>query len=249
MKQLLRATAKVIGLLTVLLRAQPCFSQEYPYWFLFEEDLGCGKSAVGIATPSAYRDSAAALSFRQACDAFVRLSEVRLSGGQGFWATEGGTYWMGADFSEEYDTSRAQEIIGSLVALDTVATEGGVFVLVGRAGCSLAGMKGKTLSLVDRPAPSWVQRLPSEKGYHVAVGMAPQYFYETSSWADAERAARRNLARVAYVSYKSMQKVTTTEGQEVRQEELSVTLRDCQVVARWRDLKSGVFYVLMKMPV
>ena len=48
---------------------------------------------------------------------------------------------------------------------------------------------------------------------------------------------------------KSLQKVTASEGQDVRNEELSVILRGIQVVARWRDVKRQIFYVLLKMPV
>ena len=235
----------VVGLVFV----QPCVSQDYPYWFLFEGEVGCGTTAVGIAQPSFSRDSAVALSFRQGCGAFVQRSWVKISGGQGFWATEGGTYWMGADFTEEYDTAGTRAICSGLSGVDTIVTKDGVFVLVARTGCTVDGMKGKTSSIVGKAPPDWVERLPSEKGYSFAIGLAPTYFYETSSWAEAERAARRNLARGFHTELRSMQKLTSTEGQEVRQEELSVTLKNWRVVARWRDVNDGVFYVLIKAPV
>jgi hypothetical protein len=41
--------------------------------------------------------------------------------------------------------------------------------------------------------------------------------------------------------------MSAQEGQDVRVEELSVTLRSILVVARWRDVKKNIFYVLMKM--
>lgn len=232
-----------------LVFVQPCLSQDYPCWFLFEGEVGCATTAVGIAQPSFSRDSAVALSFRRGCGAFVRQSGVKISGGQGFWATEGGTYWMGADFTEEFDTAGTQAICSGLVGVDTIATNGGVFVLVAPTGCTIGGMNGMTCSVVGKAPPGWVERLPSEEGYSFAIGLAPTYFYETSSWDEAEHAARRNLARGFSAEIRSMQKLTSTEGQEVRQEELSVTLRNWRVVARWRDVNDGVFYVLIKAPV
>jgi hypothetical protein len=236
-------------LLVVLLYARSGFSQEYPIWFLNEREVGCGNAAVGFAKVSFYRDSAIALSFRQGCEAIVRQSAVKIAGGQSFWATEAGTYWMGTDIREEYDTSKIAGVCNQVVALDTFAADAGVFVLVGQHGCMTPGLKGKTVSLAGKGLPSWTEDLPRDGEYVYAVGVAPRYFYETSSWTEAERAARRNLARTLLSHVKSLQKRDEDEAQDVRQEDLSVVVKDYRVVARWRDMKTETFYVLVRMPV
>ncbi|HCV43309.1 MAG TPA: hypothetical protein DGH68_07475 [Bacteroidetes bacterium] len=243
------AAVRVFSLAIALAFARPGVCQEYPHWFLFQGGIGCGKIAVGFVNPAFHADSAAALAVRCACENYVRQSAVKISGGQSFWATEAGTYWMGADFSEEYDTLSGSEVCAHLGVLDAVATAGGVFALVGSPECDVSSIRGKMISIVGNSPPGWIERLPSERGSHFAVGIAPQYFYEISSWVEAEQAARRNLARAVHTTMKSIQKQTTTEAQEVRHEELSVMLRDYQVVARWRDMKRQIFYVLLRMPI
>ena len=232
-----------------LLMVQPCVSQEYPFWFLFQGEVRCGKTAVGFANPSLYSDSAVALSIKLASESYRRQSAVKITGGESFWATEGGTYWMGNDFTEEYDTSKALDALPDLSALDTITTSKGVFVLLGESGCDASPIRGKKYSVAGKAPPAWTEKPPSDRTGLYAVGAAPEYYYETSSGAEAERNARRNLARMVRTNVKSLQKVTASEGQDVRNEELSVILRGIQVVARWRDVKRQIFYVLLKMPV
>lgn len=225
-----------------------CLTQAYPVWFLNQPGPACGQFVVGYANPSYYPDSAVAQATRNAYVTFARQLQTKVTGGQAFWSTEIGTYWMGSSFREESDTSAIASARSVLKQVGTFVGKGIVAVLMGDSNCSL-DRSIQSLIPVPATAPVWTESIPQDKQYFYAVGVAPAYYYETSSWTEAERIALRNLARAVHVETKSLQKVSTSEGgQEIRNEELSVTLHKVQTVARWRDLKREVFYVLVRVP-
>jgi hypothetical protein len=219
----------------------------YPDWFLNQGQVNCDRKAVGYANPSFYRDSSIAQAIRNAADNYGRQAGTHISGGQAFWSTEAGTYWMGADFREQFDSMAARSALATLTPLDTFVASNIVLVLFGDPACKLDESERRQIH-ISGPLPAWSESAPRDPNYWYAVGLAPEYFYETSSWAEAERFARRNLALSVFVSVKSLQKRDAREGQEIRQEELLVTLRDLEVVARWKDHEKKVFYVLMRTP-
>lgn len=45
-----------------------------------------------------------------------------------------------------------------------------------------------------------------------------------------------------------LQKMNGASGQEIMNEEITVTLRNVAVVHRWRDSRRGLCYVLVRMP-
>ncbi len=218
------------------------FSQEYPLWFIHQGELPCANTAVGYVHASSYQDSAVAFAFRQAETAYVRQSRTNIRGSQAFWATEGGTFWMGSDVIEECDTATV-----ALNPIDTMVSHGLVFVLAAPHGCEASLSNGATVSLSEKIAPAWLEAIPRDTKSYYAVGIAPQYFYEKSSWDEAERLARRNLARTVCSTVKSLQKASTTESQDIRYEELSVTLKDYRIIERWFDCDKKLFYVLVRM--
>ncbi|MBI5471617.1 MAG: hypothetical protein HY961_04660 [Ignavibacteriae bacterium] len=228
--------------LTCLFSVSLCFSQDYPLWFIRQGDLPCAKTVVGYVHASSYRDSAAAYALRQAETTYQRQALMKISGSQSFWATEAGTFWMGSDVKEEYDTAAH----AALVPIDTVTVHGLVLVLASPTGCDAAQARG-VISLKGRTAPGWTETLPRDAMNHYAVGVAPEYFYEKSSWDEAERLARRNLARTVCSTMKSLQKASLTEAQDIRYEELSVLLQDYHVRERWFDAGKKLFYVLVSM--
>lgn len=238
------------GILLVCLETlivQGCLAQQYPKWFLNQLSLGCKKTAVGYANPSFFPDSSAARAFRNGCETYIKQRQTNVFGGQAFWSTEIGTFWMGSDFQEQFDTVAVAQAVNHLQALDTLITQGFVAVLLSNLNCLLDTSLQERQSTSSLPSPSWLETLPYDETYYYAIGVAPEYFYETSSWTEAERLARRNLARVVYIDVKALQKITG-QGQEIRHEEISVTLRDIQTVARWRDMENKIFYVLIRMP-
>lgn len=218
-------------------------SQSYPYWFLHQGEVQCPALAVGYANPSFYRDSAIVHARRNGVENFARMHRTRIAGGQAYWSTEAGTYWMGSNFREEFDT--AFTMSSSMVVLDSHNAQDFVVSLLGDSSCVIDASARVKEPVSGRPAPGWTESPPRDEGYHYAVGVAPEYYYETSSWIEAERLARRNLARNVSLEIKSLQKVAVG-GQDIRHEELDVTLRDIEVVARWRDVARKIMYVLLR---
>ena len=237
----------ILLLCLTILMVQDCLAQVYPKWFLNQLALGCQKTAVGYANPSFYPDSSAARAFRDGCETYVRQMQTNLFGGQAFWSTEIGTIWMGSDFSEQFDSVAVANAVNHLQALDTLFTNSFVAVILSNSDCLLDMSIRERQSVCSLPFPTWLEAIPTDEEYYYAVGLAPEYFYEKSSWTEAERMARRNLARVVYIDVKALRKISG-EGQEIRLEELSVTLQSIQTVARWRDIENRIFYVLVRMP-
>lgn len=204
-------------------------------------------SAVGYASASYYADSSISRAFKNSVENLDLQVRVHVRGGQAFWSTEAGTYWMGADFTEVPDTLASRPAHSALAPVDTFVTDAMTLVLLVGADCRLSTDNGR-LRRVTATAPLWVESSPKDETHSYAVGLATEYFYEASSWLEAERNARRNLARSISMKVKAMQKLTAREGQEVKHEEMSVTLEHIEVVSRWRDVEKKIFYVLMRTP-
>lgn len=246
----MRFCSNRVGAFLVVCIAMGCcsavsFAQSYPRWFLYPSEFRCGHAVVGFANASFYPDSAVAQAQRNGVENFVRQQRTNIQGGQLFWSTEAGTFWMGADFREDFDTNAVAVVSSRLKVLDKFLAKDIVVVLLGDSSCSVDGPLRAKLSPKSY-SPPWVESPPAGERFYYAVGLSPEYFYETSSWAEAERMARRNLARNVFTQVRSLQKMSR-EGQDIRHEELSVTLRDIQVVARWRDVEKQIFYVLLRM--
>ncbi len=222
-------------------------AQSYPRWFLETGRVPC-QTAVGYEKVSIFPDSAVNRAFEQACLNWVRQKQVTIQGGQAFWSTEIGTVWMGSDFYESFDSSRVSIAQNSMQKLDSLISKNMVAVLVGPKECPLADSLKQSVNLAEIPGPEWIKSLPENSHYVYAIGAATEYFYEASSWLEAEYNARLNLAREVFTRIQSLQKVTTA-GEEVRHEETKVVLRNLRIVARWLDLKNKIFYVLIRMPI
>jgi hypothetical protein len=226
---------------------EACYPQTYPAWFLEQGTVCRGRVTVGYADPSYYPDSSISRAAKNARENFGRQWETHVQGGQLFWATEGGTYWMGADFREQFDAAASESALASLVPVDTLVNLSMTLVLLADKGCLLDRSILRRVAI--RPElPPWTETLPQDAREVYAVGVASEYYYEVSSWMDAERNARRNLARSIVVAVASLQKLSSREGQDIRREEVSVNLHHIQVVARWRDRVKGIFYVLLRAP-
>jgi len=119
-------------------------------------------------------------------------------------------------------------------------------VLVGQDSCRVPDSM-RSLIECPRSEPPWVENIPQSRNYIYSEGVAPHYFYESSSWDAAEKRALFNLARSIKLSMEALQKLNGMSGQQILNEEITVTLRDAQVVARWRDASHDLYYVLVRM--
>jgi len=96
-------------------------------------------------------------------------------------------------------------------------------------------------------APPWVERIPESSSYWYAVGIAPKYYYETSSWSQAGQEARKYLAFSKGLSIRDVTKVSGS-GDSKQVLEVDVELKNIEVIARWRNLKNDLFYCLLRCP-
>lgn len=222
--------------------------QVYKGWFLDPLDYGCGNTVIGYANRSYYGDTSAIKNaFLNACENYLKQHQVYFHGGQAFWTTEAGTYWMGNNFTEDIDTSIIYYTVSSLKIIDTLLTPEFVAVLVGDKSCT-GEYTSEMHNINVLKAPLWINTIPQDGVYHYAVGLAPSYYHERSSWEEAEKIARRNLASNVNSKVKSLEKKTEFEYQEIKNEDISVMLTNCEIIGRWKDTKKSVFYVLMRMP-
>ena len=241
----LRFSKPIVVMLVVCSVASESFAQ-YPVWFIEQGRIPGPRVVVGYAQPGYRHDSTGGAAYQDALFSFARQNRVKISGGQIFWNTEAGSFWMGSDFSEDVDTTGLTQAAESLAVLDSFTTPSMQALLLGPKGSEL-DPAWKTMTGLGTTAPGWIESPPVSSTDEYAVGMAPQYYYESSSWKEAERMARRNLARSVFTTVRMLQK-SGIQAQGIEHEELRVDLHDISVAARWRDVNARIVYVLMRTP-
>lgn len=222
-----------------------CVAQTYPGWFLTPTNLS--GTAAGYTQNFFVQNSSDSMAFLKACENLARQHYTEFKGGEAYWETEAGVYWMGNNFTERIDSAYLGNILTGAKKLAEYSNKNMTFVLVSGSDLTIPDAM-RSMMKCSRQQPEWVESIPESSGYMYAEGVAPQYFYESSSWEAAEKRARFNLARNIKVTLETMQKVGDQSGQEIRNEEVSEELRDIEVVYRWRDVARGLYYVLMRMP-
>jgi hypothetical protein len=232
----------------MLAAASSAPGQMYPRWFLYQGMIPQSRIGVGYVRPSMYRDSSTAYAFRAGCTSYAMDRRMSISGSEAFWSTEGGTAWMGSEIGMSYDTSAAEAAQRQFCVLDMYHDKVKTIVLSGDSGLVVSGELKTVISVASIRMPDWVEKLPSRPHTIFAVGQSEEYYYETSSWETAERVARIALGRQVKIGVSGLQKLTDIEGQDIRNSVFSTELHDVSVVARWRDLKKKIFYVLVSMP-
>jgi hypothetical protein len=223
-----------------------CQGQTYPRWFL-EQGRLLPASHVGYAQVGYYRDSVVGYALRNACENAARSASSQITGKREHWATEIGTFVMDDDVSETFDTSAAARTTCGLIVADSMLLNSMMIVLAVPGEVMVPATARTPIRIAAAQPPSWIQALPEEAGFIYSSGLSAEYFYEKSSWLRAEQMARKNLAFSVYTQLKSLQRVAE-QGVEKSREEVSVGLRDIEVVARWRDVKNRIMHVLVRMP-
>ncbi len=224
------------------------YAQEYPYWFLFQEQVSCKTKIVSVMNPPTfYRDSAIGFAFRKGCDRLAKYTDVTIRGGQAFWTTEEGAHSMGAHYDEDYDSSLAEHFLEKLKVVDFFIDKQKLIVLAADSStCSIDEKTKRYISIDKLTQPDWVEELPNDNRYFYGVGSSEEYYYEPSSRERAEQNAFMSLARTARSTVQSVQKKNEIESQDVFNEDVDVELQNIEISARWRDVKKKIFYVLAK---
>lgn len=234
-------------ILIMILCISPAFAQQYPRWFLYQGDVNCRPNTVAIAGVSTfYRDSAVAGGFRSACALQAKYFQMVITGGQAFWGTEGGTFAIGSEYAERYDSSLVDLFLSRFHVLASFGDKQKMIVVAGDRECELSDEMRAIVSVNTIKQPSWVESLPEQDGYLYGVGMSQEYFYEQSSWQTAEKNAYMSIARSIGIRVQGMQKQDAVEHQDVRNEDLNAVMHQVEVIARWKDAVKKVFYVLSR---
>ena len=221
-------------------------SQSYPDWFLNPDKIDYNELTVGYAIQRYYMDSLCTIAIQNSFENYVKNKACVIKGSQLFHATENGTYWMGSDISIQFDSSQVNRISKRLVYKEHFNSGHSTIVLAAPVSYKLTKTENTAIDVTTIARPSWINSLPESNSFLYAVGQAPSYYYESSSWMEAENTARINLAKQVAVTMKTLQKKDKFEGQEIRSEEISVRLQDIKIVARWVDVMNNIFYVLVK---
>jgi len=218
--------------------------QIYPYWFINQGEINCCNYSVGLAKLGYYVDSAFINAKREAILNYIRYSETKISGGQAFWNTEAGKYFLSNRYREEIDTNKYFALKSEFKTIDSVICKDFVAVLISKDDCN-DNIILKRIN-IDEIKPDWVINFPNDQNYYYDIGCSQYYFYELSSWLTAEKQARFGIAKQLGINIKSLQKVDELEGQEIQNDEYSVNIKNMEVVSRYKDNINKIFYVLLR---
>ncbi len=229
--------------LTTILHAQ-----QYPAWFINQQNLMVNAKTVGYARLGYYIDSSYSAARQNAIINYVRNKNCKIKGGQAFWATEAGKFIMSNRYEEAFDTLQYFNYISSLNLLDSAVINDCVVVLMGQ-NLELSQYDKERYSLNSYKEPEWINNLPADSNFYYDIGYSEPYYYELSCWLQAERTCRGSLARQIHSSIQAMQKLDDYEGQEIQNEDFLVDLQNIEVCGRWKDPETKIYYVLMRVPI
>ena len=240
-----RRCCLALGILAVLHTGMAREAQ-FPRWF-FEQGRVCkGKTVVGYTRSSYFADSSATYAIEDGYSVYARQKKLHISGGQAFWSTEIGTFWMGSNFVEQIDSAYIAIGRQQLVPLDTCQVGHLTCVLLGMPGCALSANDRVLYTVTQVEKPEWIEKPPQSPSFFYAVGASPLFYYEASCWRNAEEMAFRDLARSKRVHIMAMQK-QDVQGQEIRDEQLEITLQDVDLISRYIEPLTRIHYVLLRM--
>lgn len=222
-------------------------AQHYPAWFLDPTLIHCTQAFGGIAEKSYLLDSAVNYAKVNGLIQQNINRGVNVEAETSYWGTEAGKYCLWKSYEETPCIKTIERQNFQKEERKVFTNESLVFVLSLDSTCEILESSFQSIEISKISSPSWVEHVPELPTYWYAVGIAPKYYYETSSWWQSEREARKYLAFSKGLSIRDMTKVSGSgESQQVLN--VNVELRYIEVVARWRDLKNELFYCLLRCP-
>jgi len=246
--------AVAIRIFALALLSTASFAQEYPRWFLDQGDLPCGGAAVGITATPYYPDSTGGQGLLLAAENAVRYRALTIGGRMAYITTEAGTCVVASTVMESFDTSLVEGVTKSMKLRSSFSTGGLMLVLASSSRCDVPEQFLRIVRVDRSDLPSWVTTLPPDDDMSYAVGISESFYYEQSSWNEAEKNARLELARMSHshlrgVGYLQRYDSGISIGSDIREEDLGTTvLHGVRVLRRWRNPSMRLFYVLLGMP-
>jgi hypothetical protein len=250
----MRVFAVVIRIFALALLSTASFAQEYPRWFLDQGEIPCGGIAVGITATPYYPDTTGGQGLLLAAENAARYRALTVSGRMAYITSEAGTCVVASTVKESFDTSLVERVANSMKLRASYSIGGLMLVLAGPSQCDVPEQFLHTVRVDRSDLPSWISTLPPDDDMLYAVGISEPYYYEQSSWYEAEKNARLELARMSHsrmfgVGYLQRYDSGISIGSDIREEDLGATmLHDVRVLRRWRNPSTRLFYVLLGMP-
>ena len=135
--------------------------------------------------------------------------------------------------------------LNSLSIVDSFQTKAHTIVIVSNTSNKLSHTN---IGITQLAKPKWVEAVPHSDSYYYAVGTSVEYYHIESSWDEAEKVPRLELARQNNIKLKQIQKVTESSYYDITNEVTNATLRSVQTIGRWFDPKEKIYHVLLQMP-
>ena len=203
-----------------------------PVWFwdtprLSGVSLAVGYSPLHQESDHAYQEAFQDAAWRLFCD-----RECRIYGEKGIASSPEGTMQMGSTIRIEVDSTGFSAFSKKLVRLDSVATRTMRIILVGtgRVEIDKTPIASPTFEMEDA-------------GQGLGLGSAPIYYHESSSWIEAEREARIQLALDAHAEFMGSSETADEMILQTAVTKTDVTLTGIQTLHRRIERTQG--YVMV----
>ena len=190
--------------------------------------MAVGYSAPHRDSPSAYADAFRDAAWRLFCD---RSSLI--TGERGSATAPEGVLDLGSTLTQEVDSAGFEDFTKGIVRLDSALAGGMRLMLVGTSALPV-----DTARIKSPPDEN-----PAVGGAPVAEGEAPLYYYAASSWQEAERKARLELALGANAEIKGLGVSRGDDQFKAAVFKTKVQLYNVQTVRRRWDARNGVVKV------
>ncbi len=199
-----------------------------PAWFWDSP----ASTAVGYSLPHQDSEDAYADAFHDAAWRLFCDRRCRIAGEKAVASSPEGTMQMGSTIGIDVDSTGFEAFSRSLVRLDSAATRAMRIILVG----------GSNVTIDRTPVPAPVTA-PDNGSTPVGYGSAPPYYYESSSWIEAEYKARLELALQAYSRFTGSSERIDDQILKTSVTGTDVILTNVQTVCRRMDRKNGTVKV------
>ena len=214
---------------------------EYPAWFL-EVPFSYGSEySIGFCQPCLNSDSSATIARTNAVWSLVKQSRLLVTTEAGIARNNTEVFHGGEDTKLTIDSTLLENYYDASTIIEKFYYGNMLIVLVGPS--DKIPPQGKD----ENSYGDWTLELPADDSYYYSMGIAPEYYYETSSWIEAENIAVTDMAKQISVDIKALGKYYDSDVYQISSEKGSAVLRNWGIAARKYDEDKKTYYVLIKM--
>ena len=206
-----------------------------PAWFWDTPSINGIQLAVGYSLPHIESEHAYDEAFHDAAWRLFCDKRCRIFGEKGTASSPEGTMQMGSTMRMEVDSTGFSAFSRKLARLDSMVTESMRIMLVATSEVQ-----------VDKQRVHFPRlKINGSTGYF-GIGAAPLYYHLSSSWIEAEREAREQLAIDAHSELKGTTEAVDEQMLHTIVTKTDVTLSDIQTIHRRIDYINGFVMVWVR---